>query len=340
MSADKDGSWQGSMGFAQFAAAGGEEDSSDEGEEESTIKQQLIGRGMGSAHYAGGAKVKNITYKEVKRGHISGFVRGNQRKESLKRQSRMDQLKDRFQSAPGIKAEQSDSDDADTYGPKRFENGKSNEVCSSSSETPKNGDRKVDASKTGKQIKCDDQSDENQRSERGELIKSISEKSNFGQESFKNMEEIVAKDKKSTLLVPEKAVDEPHIQWREAYDRVLPEELLSKCLPYECLVCNVKLPSGGARQHYMGSRHAKGVTRAVEHLPRGVRPRRLVDGPSITPTLTSSVVEEAKKAWSLKPKEYEPPVDEQEKERRARFRVSRGQIHHYNKDSRRLDFWI
>ena len=96
-------------------------------------------------------------------------------------------------------------------------------VCSSRSETPKNGDRKVDASKTGKQIKCNDQSDENQRIERGELIKSITEKSNFGQESFKNMEEIVAKDKKSTLLVPEKAVDEPHIQWREAYDRVLPE---------------------------------------------------------------------------------------------------------------------
>ena len=65
MSADKDGSWQGSMGFAQFAAAGGEEDSSDGEEEESTIKQQLIGRGMGSAHYAGGAKVKNITNKEV-----------------------------------------------------------------------------------------------------------------------------------------------------------------------------------------------------------------------------------------------------------------------------------
>ena len=67
MSADKDGSWQGSMGFVQFAAAGGEEDSSDEGEEEeeSTIKQQLIGRGMGSAHYAGGAKVKNIRNKEV-----------------------------------------------------------------------------------------------------------------------------------------------------------------------------------------------------------------------------------------------------------------------------------
>ena len=66
MSADKDGSWQGSMGFAQFAAAGGEEESSDEGEEEEpTIKQQLIGRGMGSAHYAGGAKVKNIANKEV-----------------------------------------------------------------------------------------------------------------------------------------------------------------------------------------------------------------------------------------------------------------------------------
>ena len=67
MSADKDGSWQGSMGFAQFAAACGEEDSSDEGEEEesTTKKQQLIGRGMGSAHYAGGAKVKNTTNKEV-----------------------------------------------------------------------------------------------------------------------------------------------------------------------------------------------------------------------------------------------------------------------------------
>ena len=106
------------------------------------------------------------------------------------------------------------------------------------------------------------------------------------------------------------------------------------------LCLNFDFFSGGARQHYLGSRHAKGVTRAVEHLPRGARPWRLVDGPSITPTLTSSVVEEAKKAWSLKPKEYEPPVDEQEKERRARFRVSRGQIHHYNKDSRRLDFWI
>ena len=135
----------------------------------------------------------------------------------------MDQLKDRFQSAPGIKAEQSDSDDADTYGPKRFETGKSKEVCSSSSETPKNGDRIVDASKTGKQLKCNDQSDENQRSEKGELKESISEKSNFGQESFKNMEKIVAKDKKSTLLVPEKAGEEPHIQWREAYDRDMPE---------------------------------------------------------------------------------------------------------------------
>ena len=160
---------------------------------------------------------------QVKRGHISGFVRGNQRKESLKRQSRMDQLKNRFQTASGIKAEQSDSDDADTYGPKRFETGKSKEVCSSSSETPKNGDRIVDASKTGKQLKCNDQSDENQRSKKGELKESISEKSNFGQESFKNMENFFVKDRKSTLLVPDKAVEEPHIQWREAYDRVLPE---------------------------------------------------------------------------------------------------------------------
>merc|ERR1719295_1605091 len=123
----------------------------------------------------------------------------------------------------------------------------------------------------------------------------------------------------------------PHLQWREGYDR----ELLSSCLPDECLVCKVKLPSGGARQHYWGSRHAKAVARALEHLPRGVRPRRVMEGHSITPTLTPKVMEEAEKAWTLKPKEYEPPVDQNEKERRARFRVSRGQIHHYNKDSRR-----
>ena len=108
---------------------------------------------------------------------------------------------------------------------------------------------------------------------------------------------------------------------------------------YHPLNCDL-FNSGGARQHYWGSRHAKSVARAVEHLPRGERPRRVIEGQSITPTLTSKVMEEAQKAWSLKPKEYEPPVNQQEKEQRARFRVSRGQIHHYNKDSRRLDFWI
>ena len=51
MAADKDGGWQGSMGFAQFAA-GGEEDSSEE--EETPKEQELIGRGMGCAHFAGG----------------------------------------------------------------------------------------------------------------------------------------------------------------------------------------------------------------------------------------------------------------------------------------------
>ena len=44
-----------------------------------------------------------------------------------------------------------------------------------------------------------------------------------------------------------------------------------------------------------------------------------MEGHSITPTLTPKVMEEAEKAWSLKPKEYEPPVDQVEKERRARF---------------------
>ena len=54
MAADKDGGWKGSMGFAQFAGGGEEEDSSSE-EDESSKAQQLIGRGMGCAHFAGGS---------------------------------------------------------------------------------------------------------------------------------------------------------------------------------------------------------------------------------------------------------------------------------------------
>ena len=57
MAADKDGGWRGSMGFAQFAGGGEEEDSSEEEEEEveTSKKQELIGRGMGCAQFAGGA---------------------------------------------------------------------------------------------------------------------------------------------------------------------------------------------------------------------------------------------------------------------------------------------
>ena len=55
MAADKDGRWRGSMGFAQFAGGGEEEDSSEEEEVEASKKQQLIGRGMGCAQFAGGA---------------------------------------------------------------------------------------------------------------------------------------------------------------------------------------------------------------------------------------------------------------------------------------------
>ena len=61
MAADKDGSWKGSMGFAQFAADG-EEDSSEEEKveekEQPKKKQELIGRGMGCAHFAGGGAVR------------------------------------------------------------------------------------------------------------------------------------------------------------------------------------------------------------------------------------------------------------------------------------------
>ena len=54
----------------------------------------------------------------MRRGQISRFVRGKDRKESLSRQMRMDQLKDRFQFAGGSKDKPNTSDDEDTYGPK------------------------------------------------------------------------------------------------------------------------------------------------------------------------------------------------------------------------------
>ena len=55
---------------------------------------------------------------QVRRGHIRGFVRGKDRKESLSRQKRMDQLKDRFQVQGGEREKTLTSDDEDTYGPK------------------------------------------------------------------------------------------------------------------------------------------------------------------------------------------------------------------------------
>ena len=45
-------------------------------------------------------------------------MRGKDRKESLSRQKRMDQFKDRFQFAGGLKDKPNTSDDEDTYGPK------------------------------------------------------------------------------------------------------------------------------------------------------------------------------------------------------------------------------
>ena len=56
------------MGFAQFAADG-EEDSSEEEEvkekEQPKKKQELIGRGMGCAHFAGGGAVRGSKNLEV-----------------------------------------------------------------------------------------------------------------------------------------------------------------------------------------------------------------------------------------------------------------------------------
>jgi len=361
MARDKDGGWRGSMGFAQFA--GGEEEDSSE-EEETAKKQELIGRGMGCAQFAGGA-VRSSNKLEVKRGQISRFVRGKDRKESLSRQMRMDQLKDRFQLTGGLKDKPNTYDDEDIYGPKISQkiptsDGSSIAEKQKTDLTNGNSDSHNVGEIRGKR-QCKDVIDDLQslpckkmssvsEGEAGQsIVESECPTTSTTAQKPKALKNPEASKEKNRIIDHQRVekrekddlVEEPaHLLWKEGYDRVLPEELLSNCLPDECKVCKVKLPSGGARQHYWGSRHAKAVARALEHIPRGVRPRRVMEGHSITPTLTPKVMEEAEKAWSLKPKEYEEPVDQREKERRARFRVSRGQIHHYNKDSRRLDFWI
>ena len=210
-------------------------------------------------------------------------MRGKDRKESLSRQKRMDQLKDRFQFAGGSKDEPNTSDDEDsTYGPKISGAVRAEKIPTSqkTDQTDSNSDSH-NAGEMGGKRKCKEVIDDLQALP-CKKVSSVSEggagQSNVATEcSTLTVKDSDLKEGACGMNVEEKknvidrqrvekrekddVVHEPaHLHWREGYDRVLPEvrssfegfsylvllsilqELLSDCMPDECLVCKVKLP--------------------------------------------------------------------------------------------------
>jgi len=147
-------------------------------------------------------------------------------------------------------------------------------------------------------------------------------------------------------LVEETLVEEleegelAHISWVSSYDRPLPQEILMKCFPDECKVCevnvrgeifSVKLQSVSTRQqHYSGAKHAKRVRACLEEWskknPGEPKPRRVVSS-GLLPTISSFVIEQAKNpveedlgVWESS-KLREPSYAE---ERKRRLKISLG----------------
>ena len=144
----------------------------------------------------------------MRRGHIRGFVRGKDRKESLSRQKRMEQLKDRFQVQGGEREKTMTSDDEDTYGPKisgaDIKTGKQKIIVADSiSESSHVGD-------LGAKRKCEGLINNLQGLPEPETSTS----------TVKNVSKV-----ETRFLIREKneVEEQPHIQWKEGYDRVLPE---------------------------------------------------------------------------------------------------------------------
>jgi len=134
-------------------------------------------------------------------------------------------------------------------------------------------------------------------------------------------------------LVEETLVEEleegelAHISWVSSYDRPLPQEILMKCFPDECKVCevnvrgeifSVKLQSVSTRQqHYSGAKHAKRVRACLEEWskknPGEPKPRRVVSS-GLLPTISSFVIEQAKNPVEVR----RPDVFDWEEEKRKK----------------------
>ena len=205
-------------------------------------------------------KSASIWGLQVRRGQISRFVRGKDRKESLSWQKRMNQFKDRFQFAGGSKDKPNNtSDDEETYGPK-ISGAVKAEKNHGSSDAEK---QKTDAinrnpaslGEIGVKRKCQDVVDDLQSppckrvssvSEGGagpSNIKSelsilaavkVTKDSNLKKgECGMNVEKKPEGSKEINMMIKHQQVgkkekddvrEEPaHLHWREGYDRVLPE---------------------------------------------------------------------------------------------------------------------
>ena len=173
----------------------------------------------------------------MRRGQISRFVRGKDRKESLSRQKRMDQLKDRFQFAGGSKDKPNTSDDEDTYGPK-ISGAVEAKKIPTSQKTDSNSDSH-NAGEMGGKRKCKEVIDDLQALP-CKKVSSVSESEAFETEcSTLSVKDSDLKEGECGMNVEEKknvidrqrvekrekdVVQEPaHLHWREGYDRVLPE---------------------------------------------------------------------------------------------------------------------
>ena len=193
----------------------------------------------------------------MKRGQISRFVRGKDRKESLSRQMRMDQLKDRFQFTGGLKDKPNTNDDEDTYGPKISQKAPASDGSSEAKRqkidlTDSHSDSHSVDEMGGKQ-KCKDVLEGLQslpcqkvssvsEGEAGQSIvesecsklsvKKVIKDSNL-EEDKRGMNVEKTLEASNEKIIDHQRVDKrekdnvveelPHLQWKEGYDRVLPE---------------------------------------------------------------------------------------------------------------------
>ena len=203
----------------------------------------------------------------MRRGQITRFVRGKDRKESSSWQKRMDQFKDRFQFTGGSKDKPNTSDDEDTYGPKisgavkAEKNPASNHGSSDAEKQKTDAINRNSASlrEIGAKRKCQDVIDDlqslpckkvsyvsegeagsnNIESESSILTaEKVTKDSNVKKgECGMNVEKKPGGSKEINMMIKHQRAgkkekddvkEEPaHLHWREGYDRALPEVSLN-----------------------------------------------------------------------------------------------------------------